>query len=332
MEKRKEANFFDRLDVLIDNYPYGCLGAVDFVVMTMLLRKANRYGDDLIVMTSNLAEECKVTPNTLIASRKRLQDIGFLKVEAGKVNQKSPRYIINAEFFNELYQNKTFGNCNNYKQTTNKLQLNYKQTTNKVQTNYNQTTNKLQHNNIYNKESLSSNNELLIKGEKNQNEDIPKNESSEFENFENSHINETTSKKRKVAPKEKDPEFIAFEAWIKENAPSVARMKEPFSEEQWRELLKTYDLPMVQDMLQRMDNWTKLGNNKSAYRTILNWLNRDKNGTRTENGNRGGYTQQNSICEYDKNIDPKYVKEYKTANLPFRHIAKTPVYDHELDF
>lgn len=70
--------------------------------------------------------------------------------------------------------------------------------------------------------------------------------------------------------------FENFQTWILEYAPEVARMKEPFTYEQF--LKARDDIPPgdIRRLLQSMHNYAPLHKkNRSAYRTLLNWKRMD---------------------------------------------------------
>ncbi len=70
-------------------------------------------------------------------------------------------------------------------------------------------------------------------------------------------------------------EFLEFQQWISENAPRVAKMKEPFSEAQFSALKEAYALDFIRDLLRAMHNYEPLlKRNRSAYLTFLNWARR----------------------------------------------------------
>lgn len=96
------------------------------------------------------------------------------------------------------------------------------------------------------------------------------------------------------------PEFEKFQAWIKDNAPRVAKMKEPFSESQFSALKKDFDSKFICDLLRDMHNHEPLlKNNHSAYLTFLGWAKRREN-DRTHVGR-----SKHAIASYDGN------KEFK---------------------
>jgi hypothetical protein len=78
--------------------------------------------------------------------------------------------------------------------------------------------------------------------------------------------------------------FKAFQNWILENAPKVARMKRPFTIKEYIRLMKKLPKKQVVALLLAMENRsTLLKKNDSAYLTILNWAERDFNHPKTTN-------------------------------------------------
>ena len=78
--------------------------------------------------------------------------------------------------------------------------------------------------------------------------------------------------------KEQIESFKRFQDWIKENAPRVAKMKEPFTIKQYFSLDKEgYNGESIKNLLMNMHNYKPLDKNISAYRTLTNWHKRDQN-------------------------------------------------------
>lgn len=71
--------------------------------------------------------------------------------------------------------------------------------------------------------------------------------------------------------------FKTFEEWIKINAPNVAKLKEPFTIDQYLNLAKKgYDVVKIQTLLKEMHNWKPLLQKRvSANLTLLNWANKN---------------------------------------------------------
>lgn len=79
-------------------------------------------------------------------------------------------------------------------------------------------------------------------------------------------------------------EFVKFQEWIKNNAPRVAKMKEPFTEVQFSALKRDFDSKFICDLLQAMHNHEPLlKKNRSANLTFRNWAkNRQATTTHTD--------------------------------------------------
>lgn len=70
--------------------------------------------------------------------------------------------------------------------------------------------------------------------------------------------------------------FSEFQKWISQKAPNVSKLKEPFTLDEYLKLRKKFTRDRVQELILKMHNWKPLlKNNISAYRTILNWAEKD---------------------------------------------------------
>ena len=91
-----------------------------------------------------------------------------------------------------------------------------------------------------------------------------------------------------IEVEEIDP-FRDFQRWISANAPQVAKMKEPFTREQYLKILEDYNEADVLRILESMHNYKPLLTKcVSANLTARNWLRRDNvpkgGGSRPVNG------------------------------------------------
>lgn len=98
--------------------------------------------------------------------------------------------------------------------------------------------------------------------------------------------------------KPKNENFEKFEQWIAENAPNVAKMKEPFTEEQFERIKRDFPLQLIQDTLVSMHNYRELLKKYvSANLTFRKWAKRDlekyQNGQTTSNTAPGQYRPDN---------------------------------------
>lgn len=74
----------------------------------------------------------------------------------------------------------------------------------------------------------------------------------------------------------KNENFEKFKHWITENAPNVAKLKEPFTEEQFERIKKEFPLQLIQDTLVSMHNYRELLKKYvSANLTFRKWAKRD---------------------------------------------------------
>lgn len=51
-------------------------------------------------------------------------------------------------------------------------------------------------------------------------------------------------------------------------------MSQPFTEEQFEDIMANYGAEEVRDILEQMENWSKLNERVSAYLTCRSWLKR----------------------------------------------------------
>lgn len=87
------------------------------------------------------------------------------------------------------------------------------------------------------------------------------------------HTREAKTPKTTQEPSE---EFKHFLAWIDKNAPTVATLRDAFTEEQFNKLKESYTADQVRDILLQMHNRPDLSKKyRSAYLTALNWLKRN---------------------------------------------------------
>lgn len=71
--------------------------------------------------------------------------------------------------------------------------------------------------------------------------------------------------------------FAKFKKWLEKNAPTVCKMKRPFTIEEFVKIKKNFTSEQVMELCLQMDNWKELNKkNNSAYRTLLNWHNRGR--------------------------------------------------------
>lgn len=98
--------------------------------------------------------------------------------------------------------------------------------------------------------------------------------------------------------KPKNENFEKFKQWIAANAPSVAKLKEPFTEEQFERIKRDFPLQLIQDTLVSMHNYRELLKKYvSANLTFRKWAKRDlekyQNGQATSNTDFGQHRPDN---------------------------------------
>ena len=89
--------------------------------------------------------------------------------------------------------------------------------------------------------------------------------------------------------------FSNFQKWILDNAPRVARMKEPFTEAQYLALKDEFDTTFICDLLLKMHNYEPLlTKNRSANLTFRNWARRRNKWDNNEKSKRTTNTAGNA--------------------------------------
>lgn len=99
--------------------------------------------------------------------------------------------------------------------------------------------------------------------------------------------------------------FAKFQKWLLDNAPSILKMEEPFTEFQFAKAKEDFGVDMMQEILQEMHNWQPLlKKNKSAYLTFRVWATKRKEKVpqkRKDNGNN--YRLNSTLCQdFDTDI------------------------------
>ncbi len=102
------------------------------------------------------------------------------------------------------------------------------------------------------------------------------NESKELEQAEPTH-----------SPNSLEIDFKRFEQWILDNTPSIAKMKEPFTREQFDKIKAIHGHEAITELLGQMHNWKPLLiKNQSAYLTFTKWAKQDKITNKTNYGTK----------------------------------------------
>jgi len=98
----------------------------------------------------------------------------------------------------------------------------------------------------------------------------------------------------------KNENFIKFENWILENAPQVAKMKEPFTEAQFLKLGNDFSRELIIETISAMHNKKDLLKKyNSANLTLRSWINL-KNQKNEQSTSIGRTAKPNTTDAYDK--------------------------------
>lgn len=95
------------------------------------------------------------------------------------------------------------------------------------------------------------------------------------------------------------PELIRLNEWLKVNAPSILKMSEQMTIEQYHQLFKNYHNTEILAIFQSMHNYKPLlKNNKSVYLTAKNWMERDKKTSKPEGKQSGVSKNVENLLNY----------------------------------
>jgi hypothetical protein len=98
-------------------------------------------------------------------------------------------------------------------------------------------------------------------------------------------------KEERERAREEVEAFVKFQDWVKENAPRVNQLKQPFTIDEFFKLKDKLPNEMVRHLLITMQNYKPLlSKSISAYLTILNWSKRENSAAEIRNNN--GYHKQ----------------------------------------
>ncbi len=90
--------------------------------------------------------------------------------------------------------------------------------------------------------------------------------------------------------------FIKFQEWILENAPRVAKMKEPFTEIQYFAIKRDFDTTFICDLLLKMHNYEPLlTKNRNANLTFRNWAKRQQSYDKHTSTNQAGDAEPDDL-------------------------------------
>ena len=81
------------------------------------------------------------------------------------------------------------------------------------------------------------------------------------------------------APLSPSPDFMKFQKWIEKNAPNVAQMRYPFTEDEFVRLKADFGVKYMQFLILQMHNYKPLLKKyQSANLTFRNWAKREQDG------------------------------------------------------
>lgn len=90
--------------------------------------------------------------------------------------------------------------------------------------------------------------------------------------------------------------FLKFQEWILENAPRVAKMKEPFTEIQYFAIKRDFDTTFICDLLMKMHNYEPLLiKNRNANLTFRNWAKRQQSYDKHTSTNQAGNAEPDDL-------------------------------------
>ena len=96
-------------------------------------------------------------------------------------------------------------------------------------------------------------------------------------NINTTDIDSFTNVQESTPPITASADFLKFLDWINTHAEEVAKMRKPFTEEQYRDIQQNYDPHEVADVLEAMSNTANLTKKYvSAYKTCKSWLRQRK--------------------------------------------------------
>lgn len=114
--------------------------------------------------------------------------------------------------------------------------------------------------------------------------------------------------------------FKKFKNWIDVNAPNVARMKEPFTEQQFERIKQDFPIEVIENVLRSMHNYRELLKKYvSANLTFRKWAKKDmedgKYNRKTTAGNTTTGKDSNVSDDYKRNILERILGSGSTSNV-----------------
>jgi hypothetical protein len=79
---------------------------------------------------------------------------------------------------------------------------------------------------------------------------------------------ECKEERKKNYTEDQKERYAMFQDWVNENAPSVAKMREPFTLEQYLKLIEKHTEERIKSLIEDMENWEGLKKRTSAIKTF----------------------------------------------------------------
>lgn len=109
---------------------------------------------------------------------------------------------------------------------------------------------------------------------------------------------------REAPPTPESENFKKFKIWINDNAPNVAKMKEPFTEVQFERIKQEFPIAVIENTLRSMHNFKELLKKYvSANLTFRKWAKKDmEDGKYKQTANAGSRSSSGVSDDYKRNI------------------------------
>lgn len=93
-------------------------------------------------------------------------------------------------------------------------------------------------------------------------------------------------------------DFEKFQGWVEKHAQRVAKMKEPFTIDQFVQIKEKFTAAQISEVLEAMHNWEPLvKKNRSAYLTAIKWLKKEEEDAINKKPSAAGAQRQPGTSE-----------------------------------
>lgn len=129
----------------------------------------------------------------------------------------------------------------------------------------------------------------------------------------------SNTRTRATLPPESE-NYRKFKVWINENAPNVAKMKEPFTEQQFERIKQDFPIEVIENTLRSMHNYRELLKRYvSANLTFRKWAKKDmedgKYNRKTTVGSATTEKDSNVSDDYKRNILERILGSSSTGDV-----------------